>query len=367
MKRRIIQPRLQLLTFCGLLFCFLLTTGFTFKPDEGTEKVVWPLPPDPPKITYVTSFTERKDMGIKKGFFQKLKEWVVGKEDEPRVLRPTGVFSDGNGTVYVTDTGLQAVHVFDFAEKKYRQVFRLNPDGEGPVRLLSPIGVAVDGQGFLYVSDSLLKQVFVFDPEGKLVETLGKDGEFQRPTGLALDTARNKLYVVDTLGNQVTAFEVKPGTATGKKRSKAPPVITRAFTFGARGTGPGELNFPTHVTLDGEGDIYVTDTLNFRVQRFDSGGKVLGEFGKVGNVLGTFSKPKGVGVDGGGHVYVVDNLYDTIQIFDREGALLLHFGGHGGGPGGFWLPVGLHVDKDRYIFVADTFNQRVQVFRYLGE
>jgi len=314
-------------------------------------ELFWPLPPDPPRIRYVSSFSEPKDLGRTKSFFRKAVEFLFGKEEEPHIIQPHGVFSDGRGKVYVTDTGLQVVHVFDFANKSYRQVFKLSRD-----RLRSPIGVAVDitasGEENLYVSDSELNRIFLYDPKGKVIQEIGKEAEFKRVSGIALNPATHILYAVDTAGHKVMAFDHQ-----GKK----------LFEFGKRGNGDGEFNFPTHISVDREGSLYVTDAMNFRIQVFDSEGRFKSKFGSLGNTLGSFSKPKGVTIDQHGHVYVVDGLYDTVQIFDQEGRLLLNFGSSGSKEGNFWLPAGIAADGQDRIYVADTYNQRVQVFQLLGE
>ena len=333
-----------------VLFGIYILTACAPAPVKKVE-IFWPLPPDPPRIGYVSSFSEPKDLGRTKSFFRKAIEFLFGEETEPHIVRPYGVFSDGKGKVYVTDVGLQVVHVFDFAEKSYRQVFKLENG-----RLRSPIGVAIDssatGEENLYVSDSELNRIFVYDPKGKVIQEIGKEGEFQRVSGVALNPATHLLYAVDTTGHKVVAF--------GREGKKL-------FEFGKRGNGDGEFNFPTHISLDREGSLYVTDAMNFRIQVFDPQGGFKSKFGSLGNTLGSFSKPKGVTIDRYGHVYVVDGLYDTVQIFDKEGRLLLNFGSAGSKEGNFWLPAGISADGQDRIYVADTYNQRVQVFQFLGE
>ncbi len=342
---------------CAVSLLTIFILGFTFPEKSRNDRAVWPLPPDEPKISYVMTIESPKNIGVRKSIFKRIVEFVVGKEPEPRIQRPFGVLSDGNGMVYVTDTGLQTVHVFDFKNKKYRQIFKLNNEPQ-PSRLISPLGAVLDGNGRLYISDSILKKVFVFDNTEKHIYTIGENGEFGRPTGLAIDTSRGKLYISDTTNHKLWVYDVNPPfsvTESGKRLS----------SFGKRGKEHGEFNFPTHIAVDPKGDIYVTDALNFRVQVLNPDGKFINSIGEMGNTLGTFSKPKGLGIDGDGNIYVVDNLYDTVQIFNRSGDLLLNFASHGGGNQGLWLPNGLFVDKDNYIFVADTYNERVQVFRYL--
>ena len=343
--------------------------GFTFPEPPQKDRLVWPLPPDEPKIAYVMSIETLKDVGVKKSIFKRIVEFVVGKEPEPRIQRPFGVLSDGNGAVYVTDTGLQTVHVFDLKNKKYRQVFKLENE-PAPSRLLSPLGVVLDDSGNLHVSDSILKKVFVFDKTGKHIHSIGGDGEFGRPTGLAIDTSRKKLYIADTVNHKIWVYDNNPpyppfSKGGDLKNEGGTSDKKRLSSYGKRGKDNGEFNFPTHISTDAKGDLYVTDALNFRIQVFNPEGKFVTSIGKMGNTLGNFSKPKGISLDMEGHIYVVDNLYDTVQIFNRSGELLLNFGTHGGGNEGLWMPNGMYVDKDNYIFIADTYNERVQVFKYL--
>jgi len=327
-----------------------MLTACASAPVKKIE-IFWPLPPDPPRIGYVASISEPKDLDRKKSFFRKVVEFLFGEETEPHIIRPYGVFSDGKGNMYVTDIGLQVVHVFNFTEKSYRQVFKL-PEG----RLRSPIGVAADrsdsGEENLYVSDSELNRIYVFDSKGNVIREMGKEGELHRVSGIALNPTTRILYAVDTTGHRVVAFDRE-----GKK----------LFEFGKRGNGDGEFNFPTNISVDREGSLYVTDSLNFRVEIFDSEGQFKSKFGSLGNTIGTFSKPKGVTIDQHGHIYVVDGIYDTVQIFDQAGRLLLNFGGAGSKEGDFWLPAGIAADGQDRIYVADTYNHRVQIFQFLGE
>ncbi len=347
--------RTILICAVSLLAVFIL--GFTFPEPSRKDRTVWPPPPDESKISYVMTIETPRNVGIKKSIFKRIIEFAVGKDPEPRIQRPFGVLSDGNGTVYVTDTGLQTVHVFDYKNKKYRQVFKLINEPQS-ARLLSPLGIVLDENGRMYVSDSILKKVYVFDKTNKHIYTIGENGIFGRPTGLAIDKPKGKLYISDTINHKIWVYDIKPPFSLKESGN-------RLSSFGNRGKENGEFNFPTHISVDTKGDVYVTDALNFRVQVFNPEGKFIVSIGKMGNTLGSFSKPKGLGTDIDGNIYVVDNLYDTVQIFNRSGQLLLNFASHGGGNGGLWLPNGLFVDKDNYIFVADTYNERVQVFRYL--
>jgi DNA-binding beta-propeller fold protein YncE len=327
----------------------LLTACATVGPVKSGKERYWPLPPDPPVISYLTSFSEPKDMGPQRNWFSRVIKFLFGEGETPYMLRPYAVAANGNGRIYVTDTGVQAVHVYDFPSKSYHQIFWIE---RGRSRLMSPVGIALDEKEMIYVSDSQLNRIFVYEPQKrKLIRTLGKAGQFQRLAGIAYDPRLHRLYAVDATAHQVTVLETDGTTVK---------------TFGHRGIQEGELNFPTHVSIDSEGLVYITDSMNFRVQIFDSEGRWQGTLGRLGTTLGTFSKPKGVAVDSEGHIYVVDGIYDTIQIFNRKGDLLMNFGQTGEKEGDFWLPAGIAIDHKNRIYVADTYNKRVQIFQFMG-
>jgi DNA-binding beta-propeller fold protein YncE len=136
--------------------------------------------------------------------------------------------------------------------------------------------------------------------------------------------------------------------------------------IGRRGEGRGELNYPTHVAFSG-GELYVTDTMNSRIQVFTPEGEALERrFGTRGLYVGNLVRPKGVAVDNENHVYVIESYYDHLLVFGRDGEFLLPIGGTGQETGRFYLPAGIWVDSRNRVFVADMFNGRVVVFQFLG-
>ncbi|MBM4135919.1 MAG: 6-bladed beta-propeller [Nitrospira sp.] len=309
--------------------------------------LVWPPPPQTPRIQYVRSISGPQDIGTKVSWFKKTINAIFGKEDdmEEIMLRPYGVFADSE-RIYVTDPGSNSVHIFDMKEK--RHLIIRNGKKEN---LISPIGIAVDKNGELYVSDSVLKKVLSFDREGKYLREIGSSQSFIRPTGIAIDEER--IYVVDTHAHHVLVFSKKEGTFL--------------FHFGKHGNGKGDFNYPTHICIDKNGFLYITDSMNFRVQIFDRDGNFISTFGKHGDGSGDFSKSKGIAVDSEGHIYVADAHFDTVQIFDKAGNFLLDFGKTGSEEGQMVLPSGIFIDEQDRIYVADSYNRRIQIFQYLKE
>ncbi len=306
--------------------------------------LVWPQPPERPRIRFVKAVARPQDLGIRPSFWRSLGELLVGKEEE-WFVRPTGVTAD-EGVIYVADPGAQALWILDPQAGRFERIREA-----GGQRLVSPVAVALGRNNRVYLADSYLARVFVYDAEGRLIGTIA-ESNLRRPAGLVYDASTDRLYVVDSAVHRVWMF-----AGDGK------PV----GVIGQRGTGNGKFNFPTHVAVDGLGTLYVTDSLGFRIQMFGQEGRFLDAFGRHGDGSGDFASPKGLGVDSQGHVYVVDALFDAVQIFDRNGHFLLSFGQRGVGLGQFWLPNGLFIDGKDRIYVADSYNQRVQIFDYLGE
>ncbi len=310
------------------------------------QELFWPPLKQEARIQYLAEFQTAKDLKLKRhSALAAVLRKIIGLEDgEPRMVAPYGMASDSQGRLIVADTRLRAVHVFDFARRRY-ELLRT----KGREAMVSPVGVAVDGADTIYVSDSYLGKVFVFRADGRLKKVLGEpEGQYKRPTGIAIDKAAGRLYVVETLRNNVLALDLE-----GREQ----------FRFGGRGEGEGEFNAPTQICVAG-GQVLVTDTLNGRVQRFSMEGKYLGRVGRFGNGPGLLDKPKGISLDSEGHIYVVEGLHDVVQVFDREGRFLLDFGSTGSGPGQFYLATGIHIDASNRIFVADA--RRIQVFQYLA-
>lgn len=315
-------------------------------PAAGAE-IGWPPPPDRARVRFVQTFAVPRDLGIRKNWFRRVVTFVAGTAPFEEMLRPHGVAAGVDGLVAVADPDGPVVHLYDTREGRYARVTHA---GKAP--LAAPVGAAIDTAGTVYVSDAVLRCVFRFDRAGKWLGTLGGAAEFERPTGLAWDAARGLLFVVDTTGHRVRAYD-----AAG----------TRVLSFGSRGRGDGEFNYPVALALGPGGEVYVDDSMNHRVQVFGPDGAFRRRFGAAGSGPGAFDKSKGIGVDGDGHVYVADAMHDVVQVFDGEGRLLTIIGGSGDGPGEFSMPTGVFIDATGRILVADAANRRVQVLRYVGD
>lgn len=320
-------------------------TGVRFEAVAAAEPpLVWPSAPAAPRIRYLANIATPIDVGARKSWFRRVVSVITGAT-EPRVLQPHGIAVDTAGRVFVADVAARGVHLFDPVRGQYQF---LQASGRRGFR--SPVGVALDGAGNVYVSDSELGEVVVFDAGGKERRRI-RDG-LERPTGLAFDRAHGVLYVADAKAHRIAVFD-----STGRPGQ----------SFGRRGTGDGEFNFPTNVGIAPDGSLLVTDAMNFRIQVFSPDGRFLRKFGRNGDAVGDLARPKGVAIDSEGHVYVVEGLFDVVNVFDAGGRLLLSFGAAGHGRGEFWLASGIAIDRQDRVYVSDSYNSRVQVLQYLGE
>lgn len=341
------RARFAALTRLLLVLCVIGALGAcapaVVKP-ENQVPLVWPDEIEvPPRIAFVKAFSRPDEFGITRNFFQRIADLVFGAS-EARLVRPMAVLAV-KGVVYVADPGVGGVHRFDPVAQRYDLI-----GGPGGTELPSPVGLAHGSDGEVYVTDSQLGQVLVIRPAAKAAAVLTLPSMSQ-PTGIAFDPATGRLIVADTGAHRVNVFD-RDGTLHS--------------SFGERGTGDGEFNYPTLLWRDAQGRLYVTDSLNFRVQIFDAQGRFSSKFGQPGDGSGDNSRQKGVATDSWGHVYIVDALFNAVQIFDRGGRLLLSVGSIGSDPGEFWLPAGIFIGPDDLIYIADSYNQRVQILRYIG-
>ncbi|MDH5230529.1 MAG: 6-bladed beta-propeller, partial [Gammaproteobacteria bacterium] len=227
---------------------------------------------------------------------------------------------------------------------------------EGKGMLLKPMGIVISKQlQELFVVDISAKRIAVFDLEGKYKRQIGRPADFVRPTGIAISNNGEKIYVVETGGiNSDDHHVLILDSQSGKLIKKV----------GHRGTQDGEFNIPLSITVTPDGDFFVIDSGNFRVQRFSHNGIYKSQFGSIGRRGGQFSRPKSISSDSQGNIYVVDTAFGNFQIFTPQGQLLLHVGDRGtsGGPARFMLPAGIDVDEQGRVYMIDQFFRKLEIF-----
>jgi DNA-binding beta-propeller fold protein YncE len=190
-----------------------------------------------------------------------------------------------------------------------------------------------------------------------VVSSFGQPGsnpsEFNAPRAIAVGPD-GSVYVADSLNHRVQKFD-----SAGRFLAQV----------GGQGTGPGQFQEPWGVAVGPDGSVYVADTWNHRVQKFDPNLRFIAAWGGFAAAgpdsqaePSRFYGPRDVAVDASGRVFVADTGNKRIQVFGPDGQFLLALGGPGSEPGRFNEPVGLKFDGAGRLWVADTWNRRVQVF-----
>jgi DNA-binding beta-propeller fold protein YncE len=203
----------------------------------------------------------------------------------------------------------------------------------------------------------------VADPyEGKEIElaadrAFGGPGLLDGPRDIAV-APDGSIYVADSRNHRIQRFDAS-GELIDEWGSQ--PAIQRGTN------AEGFFNEPWGIAVSPDGEfVYVADTWNHRIQKFTAEGRFLDQWGAFGQDPANpeaYWGPRGIAVDNDGNVLLTDTGNKRVVVFDANGNFLTQFGGQGFGLGEFDEPVGIAVDPDtNNVFVADTWNQRVQVF-----
>lgn len=316
-------------------------------------KLAWPEAPETARIEFIRTIVDDKDLTKDTTASQSLFKFLAGDvASKFRIVEPMGIaVSDDGHRVYIADFAQFAVFVFDFDKKTALKI-----DGGDKDPLGAPMGVALDADENVYVAETGKKNVRVFDRTGKPLRSI-TDPTLERPIGMAIDIPRGKLYVADSGRAESAEHTVKIFDLQGKLLGKIGKQI---------GDVPGSFLFPTYVSVDAKGNVYVADTLNSRIQQFDPDGKFIQVIGKRGNAFGQFDKPKGIATDSFGNIYVADSGWSNVQMFTQKAQVLMFFGGRGTAPGLLQNPSVLTIDKKNRIYIGDVLNHRVNVYQLVN-
>jgi DNA-binding beta-propeller fold protein YncE len=330
-------------------------------PVIDYSNIVWPNPPAIARIRYQALYAAEKISQVEAENSTKKAKWMdrlAGTQPQQeggkvlfQLVEPYGIAVDSKNNLYVADQKVGAIFIFNTETRDVELI-----KNKVQAHFARIIGLAMDDGDRLFVADPGLRHVLVFNAAHKAEEVI-TDGMVS-PGSLAIDRENRQLYVSDVELDQVLVYD-----ADTLKLKRAIGTTGHKHEL----TTPGDFAKPTGVAVDQEGNLYVCDTLNDRIEIFAADGKFISTFGKAGDGPGFFARPKGVAIDGDNHIWVADGQQDRVQVFNQEAQLLISFGGHGLLPGQFQGLVGVAVDKMNRVFTSEIFPGRVQQFRYVTD
>jgi len=284
---------------------------------------------------------------------------------------PIGVAINRADEVFVTDFYNARVQTFS-NDGKFVAAFAVSP---------FPGGIVLDADENIYVSHAGIPpskfdgprkrdKISVYSSAGKLLREWGKfgagEGEFDMPGGIAI--CKGRVYVADQCNRRIQVFDTQ-----GKFLSQWG---RKGFERGEFGGDPHPKAFfagPTFLACDKDGNVFTTEAILCRVQKFSSTGESLLAWGdsgtgpgKLGDKFTAFGQsamrgPTGICFDSKGRLWT-NAIGGRIQQFTAKGEYRVGFGEEGTKPGQFYAPHGLAIDNHGALFIVDSFNHRIQKF-----
>jgi len=210
------------------------------------------------------------------------------------------------------------------------------------------ISIEPDARGNVWVFHRGETPILRFDRSGKLMSSFGA-GMFVQPHGMTVDRDGD-VWVTDAQNKDNKGQQVFKFTADGK-------LLMTLGKAGVVGEGPDTFSGPSDVVVAANGDIFVADghvaMSNGRIVKFSKDGKFIKAWGKLGSAPGEFNVPHSIAIDSRGRIFVADRSNNRIQIFDQNGTFIDQWKQFG-------RPSGVYIDKNDTIYVADSQSNATQ-------
>jgi gliding motility-associated-like protein len=324
--------------------------------------------PDKDTLTAITWYDNGNALGTVKDSIAVTIQTVAGGNgsgsDADQTVFPQDVFVDSTGAIYVLVVDRVTWFPSNSGSATNGIVFAAGQGrGNADNQLDAPNGIFVDKEGSIYISDSHNNRIQKWRPRaasGTTVAGTGGGGlapdQLLNPSSVFID-AKGNMYVSDNGNNRIQKFA--PGSAIG---------VTVAGGNGV-GNAANQFNGVEKVVVDKAGYIYAADFGNNRVQRFPPGstsatdGVIVAGGNGSGSAANQFDFTDGLYVDAAGNVYVSDQVNNRVQKWAPGASSgVTVAGGNGAGALQTQLssPRGIFVDRQGYVYVADAFNNRVQ-------
>lgn len=291
--------------------------------------------------------------------------WIPGIIMTRYCTSPHSIAVDNQSNIYVTS----------FMQPE--RIFKFNSSGEFLDKFKTSIGeqVTIDNKGIIYHFYSRAAEgawkIHKFDKDGKFIKSISL--KIMEP----IDKGYLKDIKIDEQGNIFILARLKKNKKSKYKVQKFSPEGKLLMEFGKKGKGDEEFHVPWAMTVDRDGNIYVTGL--YKIQKFNNMGKFIKVFKspKEKDLAYLGQLPMDIEVDRDGNIYVLVMDWEIeeekkirvskVKKFDSQGNLLMSIGSRKREEEDFWFPDEIVVDKKGHIYVADYINYRIQVFDKQGE
>lgn len=283
---------------------------------------------------------------------------------------PRSLAFDTNGNLFVSDQHNHRIQVFAPDTSYLATLGEPGVTGADNTHFNNPVHIDIDDDDKLFVTDFHNHRVQVFDVSDpadiKYVWTIGISGESGNDNAhldlpIGISTGTNKIYVVDLINQRIQIF------------SADTYAYVATIGTGSQGSGNNEFLWPSNVDVDDNGNIYVSEFGNHRVQKFNSNYDYISTIGVTGVPYVTdaqhYNTPYGLAVDTAGNMYFSEEFGNRLIKLNSQGELqwaVGELGVSGGDIDQFNRPRGIALDDHGYIYVAEHDNNRVQIFDSTG-
>ncbi len=259
--------------------------------------------------------------------------------------KPCGITVNEDMSLLVCELESHQVVIFAQDGKK---ISTIGKKGDSNGQFLFPQKAVSDSRGKILVVDSM-HRLQMFNENKKFMAAFGKKGkgpvEFNYPVSILI-SPDNHLFVCERDNQRIQ-------------------VLNKSFKFqtfiGQAGADKCEFDFPSDIAISESGFIYVADSGNHRIQVLTLQGFIF-SFGKKGSLPGELCQPSHLCVDSEG-VYVSEEGNHRVSVFTLNGLFVRCIGKNGKNPGEFQRPMGVAIDKNRTLYVCDCYNDRIQIFK----
>jgi len=169
------------------------------------------------------------------------------------------------------------------------------------------------------------------------------DGQFRFPSDIVTDV-NNNMYIVDSGNSRIQKFD-----ESGNFLMK----------FGSYGNANNQFIKPYGIAIDSTGNIFVSDSYTDSIKKFDNSGIFIKKIGSYGTANGKFNQPLDIAIDTSDNLYVIDSLNSRIQKFDNNGIFITKWGTEGNSDGQFFNPSGIGINKDENVYVVDDYSYQI--------